>query len=178
MCLVEGPTDRTIEVRIRIPPEDRVSDSFSLLRFFGVTVAVALVIPPMVFVASGVVAGMGLAVTGGALAEQYSADRLNLLVLGGVGVIPFAFLAIALALFRRFVSADPVRSMAFGGGPVVALLLLWAHGSYWPSFLPERVAPMWPHGIEFVIVPLFFAPVGAIVGMLAGWLVHRSGTKA
>ena len=163
-----SPTDR----------EDLVSAiGFSLLRFLALSVVVALLVPPAVFSACGILAGMGIGGTVGALAAQYGTDRLNLLVLGLVGAIPFAFLTLVLVLYRRFGSAEPVRAMAMGGGLVVVVLLAWAHGSYWPSFLPEGVAPMWPHGIEFVVVPLFFAPVGALAGMLGGWLVHRSGAS-
>ncbi len=135
-------------------------------------------IPPVVFSACGLLAGMGLGGTLDALAAQYGADRLNLLVLGFVGTIPVLFLTVALGVYRRFGSAGPIGAMALAGISLVLLLLTWAHGSYWPSFLPERVAPMWPHGIEFVVVPLFFAPIAAVAGMLGGWLVHRAGASA
>ncbi len=150
---------------------------FSLIRFFALSVLVALLIPPAVFSACALLAKMGIGGTLSAVVAQYGADRLNLLVLGLVGTIPLALLVVVLAAYRRFASAEPVRAMAIAGGGIVLALLVWAHGSYWPSFLPERSAPMWPHGIEFVVVPLFFAPVGAVVGMLAGWLIHRFGAS-
>ena len=151
---------------------------FRLVRFFALSVLVALLVPPVVFTACALLAGMGVGGTVSAMVAQYGADRLNLLVLGILGTIPLAFLCLVLGVYRRFGSVEPVRVMALGGGLVVIALLVWAHGSYWPSFLPERSAPMWPHGIEFVVVPLFFAPVGAVAGMLAGWLIHRSGAPA
>ena len=153
------------------------TNRFSLLRFFALSVVLALLVPPAVFSACALLAGMGVGGTAAAVTAQYGADRLNLLVLGVVGAIPFAFLALVLALYRRFGSTEPVREMAVGGGLIVLVLLAWAHGTYWPSFLPERAAPMWPHGIEFVVVPLFFAPAGAVAGMVAGWLVHRAGAR-
>ncbi len=149
--------------------------SFSALRFLALGVATTFLVPPVVFTLCALAEGMGLGGSFGALVAQYQADRLNLFMLAILGVIPFASLTIALVAFARFGAPEPVPAMAVGGWAAISLLLVWAHASYWPSFLPEGVAPMWPHGIEFVIVPLFFAPVGAIVGMVAGGLVHRYG---
>lgn len=162
-----------------VPPADPTpsSKAFSLLGFFGVSALTAAAVPPFVFVVCALLAGMGVDGALDATVAQYRVDRLNLLMLGVLGVIPFALLTAALLAFRRFGAKEPVAAMAVGGWTIVTLLLLWAHGSYWPSFLPDRVAPMWPHGIEFVIVPLFFAPVGAAVGMVVGGLVHRFGAS-
>ncbi|MEM7417992.1 MAG: hypothetical protein AAF389_21060 [Gemmatimonadota bacterium] len=148
-------------------------NSVRVLRVLGAGVCISVLIPPVVFLAVGLGSGMG-AEAWGALVDQYRTDRLNLGVLGAVGVIPFLALVVLLALHRRFADPAPGRSMAVAGGVVIAALLVWAHATYWPSFLPDQVAPSWPHGIEFVVVPLFFAPVGAVVGMIAGYLLHRS----
>lgn len=146
-----------------------------LVVVWGAGVATAL--PPIVFIASGLLAGMGVGELGSALVEQYSTDRLNLFVLGFVGLIPFLFLSVSLFVLRRLGQVEPLRFMAWGGGVMVALLLLWAHASYWPDFLPDRVAPGWPHGIAFVVVPLIYAPIGALVGMVVGVVVHKTGDQ-
>lgn len=135
----------------------------------------AMAVPPVAFLIIALTEGMGVGGALGAMVEQYQTDRLNLGVLGITGVIPFALLLIALVIVRRFAGPGPVRSIALGAGILITLLLFWAHTEFWPSYLPDRVYPGWPHGIEFVIVPLFFAPIGALAGGLAGWAVHRSG---
>lgn len=149
----------------------------SLLRILGIGLAIALLVPPGVFLLVALLSGMGVGGGGAAMIEQYGTDRLNLGVLGLTGVIPFALLVVVLAIVKRFAGPMHIRGIATGSTAIIALLLVWAHWTFWPDFLPERVYPGWPHGIEFVIVPLFFAPIGAVFGGLAGFFVSR-GNRA
>lgn len=137
-------------------------------------VGTALLVPPFAFLLIALMEGMGVGGSLSAMIEQYQTDRLNLGVLGLTGVIPFALLVVVLAIVKRFAGPDHLRGIATGAGTIIALLLVWSHWTFWPGFLPDRVYPGWPHGIEFVIVPLFFAPVGALFGGIAGFFVSRS----
>lgn len=137
-----------------------------------------VLLPGIVFVVTAVATGLSPGETVDATIAQYTTDRLNLMVTGLLALVPFAVLGIGLAVVRRFGGDSAVAPASVGGTTAILLTLLWAHASYWPSFLPHRVAPMWPHGLELVIGPLFFAPVMAVVGLLIGWLVGRSNSPS
>lgn len=134
----------------------------------------SVAVPPLVFIATALLSGLSPAETIGATVAQYSTSRLNLLIMGALGTIPFGVLSLALVLCRHFGDRLHIRRMAIGGGVFILATLLWAHATYWPLFLPEQVAPMWPHGLELVIGPLFFAPVMALAGLLLGWVAERA----
>lgn len=143
---------------------------------FAIGVPGAVLLPGLIFAVTALATGLSPAETVDATIAQYTAPRLNLLVTGVLALVPFAVLAIGLAVLRRFADDRATDSAAVGGATMILLTILWAHASYWPSFLPDRVAPMWPHGLELVIGPLFFAPVLAIVGLLGGWFLWRTTT--
>ncbi|NNE09207.1 MAG: hypothetical protein HKN20_11655, partial [Gemmatimonadetes bacterium] len=44
---------------------------------------------------------------------------------------------------------------------------------FWPAFLPSRVYPGFPHGLEFIIGPGVFAPIGMLLGVLTVWVSQR-----
>ena len=54
------------------------------------------------------------------------------------------------------------------------LLLVWANAEAWPLYLPGRAFPGFPHGLELIIVPLFFVPVAMVFGTVAGGVVGRA----
>lgn len=58
-------------------------------------------------------------------------------------------------------------------GVVTLLVCLFVNLEFWPKFLPARQFLGFPHGLEFVIGPLFFAPIGVGVGCFAAWLIRR-----
>ena len=134
----------------------------------------AVAVPPVVFIATALLSGLSPAETVSATIGQYSTSRLNLLIMGALGAVPFGILSLALVLFRRFGRGLRVERMAIGGGVFILATMLWAHTTYWRLFLPERVAPMWPHGLELLIGPIFFAPVMALAGLLLGWVAERA----
>lgn len=140
---------------------------------FGMAVA-ALLIPPLVFAGVGLAEGMGIAGTSSALAEQYSTRRQNLAILGAVGVIPIALLGLlawVLGKTERFRAKR--RNLTLGGGLAILAVIGWVNVSYWPTFLPDKTYAGFPHGLEFVIGPLMFAPVAMLLGMLIGGLVSK-----
>ena len=144
-------------------------------RILAFTVA-ALLTPSVMFFAVGLANGMGLGGTLEATVAQFGTKRLNLGVTSLLGLIPCLVLALAAWLHRRFGGDQALRqAMILGGGVVLLLVLVWANLEYWPDYLPHRQAPSWPHGMELVIGPMFFAPVGVLGGMVVAWIAGRFG---
>jgi len=77
-----------------------------------------------------------------------------------------------LVIYRRWRGVGGSRQVAVAGSLAIIALLLWANASFWPLFLPGRSYPGWPHGLEMVIVPLFFAPVGMLVAVAIAVLLQ------
>jgi len=78
-------------------------------------------------------------------------------------------------LHRRFGGDLSKRPLLIWSGYLPLLgMLIWANFEYWPDFLPSRVYPGFPHGMELFIAPLFFAPIAMAVCIFAAWLLGRS----
>ena len=137
----------------------------------------SLAVPPVVFAVTGLISGLSPFETASALVAQYATSRLNLFIMGALGIIPFGVLGIALVLVRRFSPGTLLSRLALGGGLCIVATMVWAHWTYWRLFLPERVAPMWPHGLELLIGPVFFAPVLALGGLVIGWISERTAAS-
>lgn len=128
-------------------------------------------VPVVVFAAVGFASGMGLAGTMAALADQVAQRRLNPLITGVLGWFPVALLFLGRWLANRWKPEGAwVGSASWGGLVAILGVLVWANLQFWPLFLPERVQPGFPHGMELVIGPIFFAPVAMLLGGLAGGL--------
>jgi len=137
-------------------------------------IVLVLAIPPLVYFVVALWTGLSFGETASAMVEQYQEQRQNLFVVGVLGLVPLGVVAVVLWLHKRFGGNQGARSlMKLGGLVLVYAVLIWANFEYWPDFLPSRVYPGFPHGLELVIGPLFFAPVAAGVGLFAGWLVGR-----
>lgn len=135
-----------------------------------------LLLPPVVFLVVGLVEGMGLPGTMTAIMEQYTVRRLNLLVVAVLSLLPLMFLALVVYLLGRIASIRASRrSLALGGLSGLLAVMVWVNLEFWPIFLPDRVAPGFPHGLEFVIGPLFFAPVAMFIGLGIAAFVDRNG---
>jgi hypothetical protein len=134
-----------------------------------------LATPPVVFALVGLAEGMGMAGTLGAVVEQYGARRLNLFMVAVLSFLPLLFLALLVFLIGRFTSVNASRrALALGGSVAIVAVMIWVNFEFWPAFLPERSAPGFPHGLEFVIGPLYFAPVAMLAGMVAAGFLARS----
>jgi len=135
---------------------------------------VAMALPPVIFTWVALFAGLGIGESLSALVAQYSAPRQNLLVCGVVGLLPLGLLAAVLWLLNRLAPGNQHRpALALGGLAPILAVLAWVNMEFWPTFLPSRTYPGFPHGLEFVIGPIFFAPVGMAVGLLVLWLATR-----
>jgi hypothetical protein len=139
-------------------------------------VAVALlVLPPLLFLGSALYRGMGLADGTSALLEQYSAERTNLLVITLLGLLPLLLVTLLLGIRRMlFKTWDGAGPYALCSSLPIVLVTVFVHLEYWPSWLPARQFLGFPHGLEFVIGPFVFAPVGVLLGYVTAWLIGRS----
>jgi len=149
-----------------------------LSRKFGLfSIVLPLLIPPVVFTYSAFAAGMSGSETIGALVDQYGASRQNLWVCGFLGWFPILLLFVVFWIARRVKGKDErLSALAWGGLIPIIAVLVWVNFEYWPSFLPARTFLGFPHGLEFVIGPGIFAPVGMVTGMVIGWLAMGKST--
>ncbi|MEO1087990.1 MAG: hypothetical protein AAFY88_27475 [Acidobacteriota bacterium] len=138
---------------------------------FGGGIAAVLALPPTVFLATALGSGLDLGASLAALVAQYGAERLNLGVVTGLGLAPVLLLGLCLWLLGRFgIKRGSLGVFAASGLVPIVAVILWAHLDYWPHFLPDRRSPGFPHGLELIIGPLVFAPVGMAVGLLTAWV--------
>ncbi|MCA9752021.1 MAG: hypothetical protein KC591_07505, partial [Gemmatimonadetes bacterium] len=79
---------------------------------------------------------------------------------------------IAVRVVRRNPAISP-SAAAWGGLVPIVVVLAWASFQFWPKFLPSRVYPGFPHGLEFVIAPLVFAPIGMVLGLAVATVATR-----
>lgn len=147
-------------------------------RFLIASLTLPILIPPVVFVVCGVWKGMPVAEISEAFIQQYTARRQNLLVCGLIGLFPIGLLHGCL-WFHRWKKGNPYvqQAMASGGLSGILLVLIWVNFEFWPAFLPERVYPGFPHGLEFIIGPGLFSPIAMFFGMTIGWLFARGATS-
>lgn len=145
---------------------------FSLARAFLLLAVLVLLIPPLTSLLVALGSEMAPAESVSALFELYREKRQNLLVVGALGLFPLMLLSLALWLHRRFGGDAALQPwlVASGATPIL-LVLIWANFEFWPDFLPGRIYPGFPHGLELAIGPVIFAPVAMIVGLLMGWLL-------
>lgn len=134
-----------------------------------------LLVPPLVFFVVALSSDMSWSESISALTEQYHSRKQNLLVVGLVACLPLLLLPLVLWLHGRAGGKRPMRRiLAWSGYLPVWLVTAWVNFEYWTDFLPARTFLGFPHGLEFVIGPLFFAPVGMAACMLVAWLVARN----
>ena len=150
----------------------------SLLRpgFIVAALVGPFVVAGLVFVVVGLSVGMGVGGTWTALAELSMGRRQNPFLSAVVGLVPMLLLLAVLALGPRWwPRAGWGPAAAWSGLAAILLVLGWAHTQFWPLFLPHRVYPGFPHGLELVIAPLFFAPPAAALGVAVGLMMGRGG---
>lgn len=145
------------------------------LRLFGVvSIALPMLIPPVVFMIVAFAEDMSRPETISALINQFSEPKNNLLMIGLLGLFPVLLLFVFLWVYRRVSKNDQsIIAMAWGGLIPIVAVLVWVNLQFWPIYLPSRVYPGFPHGLEFLIGPGLFAPVGMALGVLISWVVLR-----
>lgn len=144
----------------------------SRMRFLFAALVAPLVLPALVYCVVALGAGLGVFGTLEALVNQATGQRQNILASSLLGLAPALLLLVIIRVARWIDPQDSWRLAAGWGGLVgILLVLAWANFEVWPLFLPGRGYPGWPHGIELVIAPLFFAPVVMAVSAVAAALV-------
>jgi len=142
--------------------------------FLPVAVVAPVVLSVLVFLGSGLATGLNPAESLGALIGQSMGRRYNPLISGALGIVPTLLLLGVLRLLRRFdPTRERARAVSWTGLFVIQAIIVWAALEFWPKFLPDRVYPGFPHGLELVIGPLIFAPVALIVLGPAAWFWGR-----
>lgn len=141
---------------------------------FVATLGLLVVIPAVIFLASALYHGMGVAASISALADQYTVSRTNLVAITLLGLLPVLVVGLLLGA-RRLLTKTWQRSEAYALGGVIPILAVtvFVHLEYWPSYLPSRQFMGFPHGLEFVIGPLVFAPIGVTAGFVVVWLLGK-----
>ena len=144
------------------------------LRFTVTALVSPLVVPAAVFLAVGVASGMGVGGAVDAFVQQSGERRQNPMVTGALGLFPVLLLGGGLAVGARLSRRRGwVRPAAWSGLAAILAVLGWANFEFWPDFLPERVYPGFPHGLELVIAPVFFAPVAAAMAVFMAVMLSR-----
>lgn len=141
-----------------------------------VLVLLVLATPAVVFLTVALLSGLPVSDTISALTSQFATRKQNLGVAGLLGLFPLLLMGLILWLRRKFFNGNPrlTSSIVLGGFIPLLAVLLWANIEYWTDFLPARVAPGFPHGLELVIGPLIYAPVASLLGMLLARVVARN----
>lgn len=138
------------------------------------TLLVVAVIPPVVFYGAGLSASMSMGDVTAALMARYTERRNNMAMVGLLNLVPLVAHGLLLALHRwRNFPAEHRRIYAGAGAVPVVLVALFVNASFWPLFLPAQQTPGFPHGLEFVVGPLLFAPIGIAVAWFAVYIVLR-----
>jgi len=137
-------------------------------------VLVSLFIPALIFFTVALSSGLSSPEALTALAEQYVSRKQNLLVIGMLSLLPVVLMVFVIWLIRKIKnrSAD-VRDLAIGGVAGILAVDIWMNFEYWPTYLPERTYAGFPHGLEFVIGPIFYAPIAMVIGMVAAAMASR-----
>jgi hypothetical protein len=109
-----------------------------------------------------------------ALAEQLTAERYNLRNISLLNLLPCALLALLVGVRWRFARATRRPLYAVCGAVPIVLVTGYLNIEFWSSYLPSRAFLGFPHGLEFVIGPLFFAPIGVAIAIVVVWGVLRA----
>lgn len=138
------------------------------------SIAAVLLVPPVVYFLTGLTNAMTFIETFTALIAQYS-GRPNLLVTGLIGLIPLGAIGLVLWIHRRTGGKALTRRYLFRASMLALIaVLVWSNHEFWRVFLPQRIYPGFPHGLELFIGPVFFAPVAILLAMLIAWVLQRS----
>lgn len=136
-------------------------------------VLLAFAIPATVFVVCALLADMSLTESLRAAVTQFSAERHPLFGAAILGSMPVLLVTVLGWLLARKLAAQRARLIAQAGLFGIALILVWVNVEFWPGYLPGKTFRGFPHGLEFVIGPIFFAPPAMLVAMLAAGFATR-----
>lgn len=143
--------------------------------FIAIALVAPIALPALTYLLVAMLDGHGVGGSVSALLAQVRDGRPNPLISGVLGLLPVLLLVLGMWIGRRFdPEGDRVGAAGWWGLAGILVVLIWANLTAWPLYLPGRPFPGFPHGLELVIGPLFFAPVAAMVGVAIGWITGRS----
>lgn len=131
------------------------------------------VIPLLSFFVCGVRNGMGLGESAQALAVQLTQPRHNPALSAIPALLPLPALGIVLWVLSRYRPEANLLHYGVAALGGLALIQLWVNWSFWDIYLPQRVYPGFPHGLEFIIGPIFFSPLAMVLCLVGVALVAR-----
>ncbi|MCR9262197.1 MAG: hypothetical protein NXH95_20980 [Pseudomonadaceae bacterium] len=138
------------------------------------TVLASLLIPPVVFVVVALGSGLSVVETLMAVVEQFTSRKQNLFVVGALSLLPVVLMVLVIWLVRKFKHGSvDARTLTIGGAAGILAVDIWINFEYWPTFLPQMTYAGFPHGLEFVLGPFFFAPIAMVIGMVIAAVVTR-----
>ena len=153
---------------------DRLVPSLRITSVFIGTVCTLVLLPALLFMGVGIFRGMGLSASLTALGNQYLAARTNLFVITVLGILPLAVVYVLLGIRRLLTKSwEHAGFFALLASVPVVLVAIVMHLEYWPAFLPNQQFLGFPHGLEFIIGPFVFAPIGAAFGFMVAWFIAR-----
>lgn len=152
-----------------LPAKDRGRTAVALVA----TALLTFCVPSAVFLLVALAEGMSLPEATGALAEQFVSESHNLRGISLLSLLPCLLLALLVGVRWRFARADRRPLYAVSGAVPIVLVTAFVNYEFWSRYLPSRAFLGFPHGIELVIGPLFFAPIGVVIALLVAWGVLR-----
>ncbi len=106
------------------------------------------------------------------ISDAFSREKMNAGGITLLGMVPFLLLTGVLFLYLRKSDAHRGLFLLIGGLAGILAIYVPAHLSYWPAHFRSGGSLGFPHGLEFVIAPLFGIPaMGA--GVAIAWLVSK-----
>lgn len=109
------------------------------------------------------------------LIQNYLVAKRNPLLSSLLCIFPFLLLALLLFIMGRRKVNERLRGLlSLTGASTIFVCMFAVNLMYWPNFLPGKSYPGFPHGLELVIVPIFFAPVAMFVTVFIAWLIKRA----
>lgn len=155
-----------------------MSASASLFRWVCLPgVLLAFAIPALVFLLCALLADLTLMESLRATGGQFVAERRHLWGCGLLGTFPVLLLTGLGWLLGRWLEPLRTRRITQAGLLAIVLVLVWVNLEFWPGYLPERAFRGFPHGLEFVIGPIYFAPPAMLLFMLCAWIVTRRNAR-
>jgi len=144
-----------------------------MFRSFYTMLVFPLVIPPVAFFSCALMKRVSISSATLMVVERYSAEKYNLFISSILGFVPVIALLLIMWISRRFgATRESCQLIAWGGLLPILLVLSWIHFQFWPSYLPSREFLGFPHGLEFVIGPLFFAPIAMCLGIAVSFILR------
>lgn len=137
----------------------------------------AAIVPAGIFLACAMNADLSFRSSVDAWLTQWTAERHSLLGVTILGLIPVFLLSLVTGLLRLWLDPGRVVRMGWAGLTAMTAVLVWVNLEFWPGYLPDKAFRGFPHGLEFVIGPVFFAPPAMAVAMVFAWLTTRGARE-